>query len=60
MKELLAELTMLRQRLEMLQVRLELADKRQHNKLLNRLKPQFPALGALQPMLHRPYNQLEA
>jgi len=57
MKELLAELTMLRKRLETLQVKLELADKRQRNKLLNRLKPQFPALGELHPMLHKLYNK---
>ena len=57
MKELLAELTMLRKRLETLQVKLELADKRQRNKLLNRLKPQFPALGELHPMLLKHYKQ---
>ena len=59
MKELLAELTMLRKRLETLQAKLEQADKRQRNKLLNRLKPQFPALGALHPMLHKLYNKPE-
>jgi hypothetical protein len=57
MKELLAELTILRRQLEMLQAKLEQADKQQHNKLLNRLKPQFPALGELHPMLLKHYKQ---
>ena len=59
MKELLAELTMLQQRLEMLQAKLDQVDKQQHNKLLNRLKPQFPALGASHPMLHKLYSKPE-
>jgi hypothetical protein len=59
MKELLAELTILRKRLEMLQAALKLADKQQRSKLLNRLRPQFPALGGLHPMLQELYNKLE-
>ena len=57
MKELLAELTILRKRLETLQVKLEQADKRQRNKLHNRLKPRFPALGVSQVMPLKPYKR---
>ena len=43
----------------MLQDKLDQVDKQQHNKQHNRLKPQFPALGASHPMLHKLYSKPE-